>query len=162
MSLLWKASAGAADKRLQNLDLDITRLQVAVLRLLEHEGAHTMTDVSRKFSVDASTLVPTVEALNQKGYISKERDSNDRRRYPLTLTDEGRALLAKIPTLDPEDPILNGLDHMGVEHGAQMIRLLHELVLTLPDSAELLTNAQSRLLAHGAKEQYLICKQQKV
>jgi DNA-binding MarR family transcriptional regulator len=157
--LLWKASSQAMDQWLLEQGMDITRLQMGVLRMLEHHGPQTISELSRKFGLDASTLVPTVDALERKGWVIRERDPNDRRRVPLTLTEAGHSIMGSIPSVVEGDPLVFAMREMDDEHVTQIITYLHELVMHLPDGEQMLKDFQARLVANGAKEQYLICKQ---
>lgn len=159
MHLLWKASSQAMDQWLQEQGPEITRLQLGVLRMLEHHGPQTISELSRKFGLDASTLVPTVDALERKGWLTRKRDTNDRRRVPLTLTEDGRSILKTIPTVVEGDPLVQAMRDVDDDHIAQVITYLHELVMRLPDGTQMLEDFEARLVANGAKEQYLICKQ---
>lgn len=156
---LWKASANSTERWLQDQDFGITRLQLGILRVLYHDGALTISELSRKFSVDPSTLVPTVDTLERKKLLTRGRDPNDRRRVPLTLTDEGHALLSRIPEAREDDPISTALDAMGDEAAQALIQSIVNLIEHMPDSHDILAEAMPRLLAHGAKEAYLVCKQ---
>ena len=51
----------------------------------------TSSELSRKFQVDPSTLVPTVNGLEKRGLIYRTRDTNDRRRQPFPGEAERRA-----------------------------------------------------------------------
>jgi DNA-binding MarR family transcriptional regulator len=161
MSLLWKSISQSLDQWLLEHEIDLTRLQLSVLRVLSHEGSHTLSDLSRKFGVDPSTLVPTADALERKGWVSRGRDPKDRRRFPLTLTAEGETVLKNIPIIHVDDPLLNALQQTDPAAVEQMLEGLLALVLHLPDGKDLLKTAESRLFAHGAKEEYLVCKPHK-
>ena len=159
MHLLWKASSQAMDQWLQEQGIDITRLQMGVLRMLEHHGPQTISNLSRKFGLDASTLVPTVDALERKGWVIRQRDPNDRRRVPLILTEAGKAMMDSIPTVVDDDPLVTALRETDDDHIVQIITFLHKVVTHLPDGEQMVEDFQQRLAAYGAEEKHLICKQ---
>lgn len=156
---LWKASASSTEKWLHEQDFGITRLQLGLLRVLQQDGAQTITELSRKFGVDPSTLVPTVDILERRELLTRGRDPNDRRRVPLTLTDAGQATVQKIPSVREGDPIYTALMGMGDDKASALLESILNLIDHMPDGAQILAEAIPRLHAHGAKEAYLVCKQ---
>lgn len=161
MHVLWKATSQAVDQWLLENNMDITRLQLSVLRMLAHHGPNTISELSRNFSIDPSTLVPTVDALERKGWLARERDPNDRRRVPLHLTEAGKAMLQQIPIVHKDDPLSMALQTVGEEQTAEIIRLLLDLIRHMPDGEQMIKDVETRLYAHGAKEHHLICRQHK-
>jgi len=156
---LWKASASSTEKWLHEEDFGITRLQLGLLRVLHLDGANTISELSRKFGVDPSTLVPTVDSLERKALLTRGRDPNDRRRVPLTLTDEGVALIAHIPSVRDDDPIYTAFQGLGDDQAQALLELILALIDHMPDGQQVLAEAIPRLHAHGAKEAHLVCKQ---
>ena len=160
MSIIWRSSAVSIDRWLQEQELGLTRLQLGVMRFLKYHPEHTLSDISRTFSIDPSTLVPTIDALERKGFVTRGRDPNDRRRVPLSLTAEGEVLLASIPQVREDDLIVIGLQHLGDEQSEMLIKLMVQMILQMPDGKQMMQDAETHLYAQGAKEQYLVCKQQ--
>lgn len=161
MSLAWKSAMHHLEQWLAQHEADITRVQLGVLRMIEHEGAHTLSDLSRKWGLDPSTLVPTIDALERKDYVSRERDPQDRRRVLISLTERGRLIIQHVPLIADDDPLLNALNTLGEADTQQLLTLLCRLVHLMPEGEQMMEDAQSRLFAYGAKETHLICKQQK-
>jgi len=156
---LFKAEHQAIEKRLLQQDAEMTRLQFGILMMLAHGGTQTISELSRKLGVDPSTLVPAVDALERKELILRQRDPNDRRRVPLSLTEAGQALTQQINMLADDDPILVGLRGMTAESRQRLLQLLCELTQHTPGGAVLLANVRSKLAAYGAKEEHLLCTQ---
>ncbi|PJF23565.1 MAG: hypothetical protein CUN56_00280 [Phototrophicales bacterium] len=161
MSLAWKSAMQHLDQWLAQHEADITRVQLGVMRTIDQEGAHTLSDLSRKWGLDPSTLVPTVDALERKRYITKQRDPQDRRRVLISLTELGKQVVANVPLIPEDDPLFNALKSLGEQDTHQLLTLLCKLVHRMPQGEQLIEDAQSRLFAHGAKETYLICKSSK-
>lgn len=159
MSVAWKTTTLAYEQWLTREGIDLKGLQSAILRMLAYEGSNTISELSKRFGVDPSTLVPTVDALQRKGYLTRQRDLHDRRRVLLTLTDAGDQLAKRLPHLIDDDPLLVGIEALGEEKMLQLITLLSELVIAMPDGIQLLHNALPRLLATGIHEDKLRCKQ---
>jgi len=159
MSVAWKTTTLAYEQWLAREGIDLTGLQSAVLRMVAHEGTNTISELSKRFGIDPSTLVPTVDALERKSFLIRQRDLTDRRRVLLTLTEEGQAMIARLPHMIQDDPLLNGIEALGEEKTKHLVELLYQLISAMPEGEQLLENALPRLLASGLKEENLLCKQ---
>jgi DNA-binding MarR family transcriptional regulator len=159
MSVAWKTTTLAYEQWLTREGIDLSGLQSAVLRMVAHERTNTISELSKRFAIDPSTLVPTVDALERKSFLIRQRDPADRRRVLLSLTEDGQALVARLPHLIEDDPLLDGIEALGEEKTMQLIELLSLLVSAMPEGVQLLHNALPRLLASGLKEENLLCKQ---
>lgn len=63
----------------------------------------TMTEICHRVRVQWPTMVRVVEGMERDGLIERQDNPTDRRSKLLTLTDEGRKVIARIqPTLDRE------------------------------------------------------------
>jgi len=54
-------------------------------------------DISERLLMDKTTTARAVKQLEQGGYITRTRDSFDRRRYVLEPTEKGKQLLPRVP-----------------------------------------------------------------
>lgn len=151
MAMLAKVSRQALEQRLQALSLDISSLQYSILRVLEFEGQHTLSELSRKFVLDPSTLVPAVDALERKGYISRQRDPNDRRRMPISLTEAGQDLVREINIVHEDDPLVSSLQQMGDDSTQQLLTLIRDMVRHLPEGDSILEVVKSRVYSHESE-----------
>lgn len=159
LHLVFKSEQQAMEKRLTEYDAEISRLQFGIMMIIGHHGPQTITELSRPLGVDPSTLVPSVDALERKGLVVRGRDPNDRRRIPLSLTEEGQSLGDKVRGMGEDDPLLVGLQQVGTESAQQLLTLMCSLIHHIPRCAEMLEGAKTRLSAYGAKEEFLVCKQ---
>lgn len=80
-------------------DMDLTSMQWAPLLLLASGKASTAAELSRCNNVDTSTMTRMLDRLENKGLVTRKRNSNDRRVFDIELTEEGRRLAEKIPQL---------------------------------------------------------------
>lgn len=62
-----------------------------VLSYLAEGGKISQQDMSDALGIDRSEVVRLIDSLEQAGYVVRTRDSDDRRKYRLTITDAGRA-----------------------------------------------------------------------
>jgi DNA-binding MarR family transcriptional regulator len=70
----------------------VTSQQFAVLNALRGGEGVDQSTVARLTSLDRSTAHHIVRKLGEQHYLSRTRDTMDRRRILLALTDEGRRL----------------------------------------------------------------------
>lgn len=148
LGVTMKQSARAIEERLLAHGAAISGLQYGILRTLEHHPL-TLSELSRKFILDPSTLVPAVDALQRKGFIERGRDPKDRRRVPLSLTPAGIELLASVPPLHHDDLLLRSLAALGPEKTEQLARLLRELLASMPDGPAILCDVANFVQTHS-------------
>ncbi len=118
--------------------------QYGVLRSLSAHQS-TLSDLSKGFALDPSTLVPVVDSLARRGLISRERDLDDRRRILLSLTDKGAKLVAKMPLYHEDDVLFQSLQEIGEEKTTSLLNLLREVIVTMPDGEHMVQAIETRL-----------------
>jgi DNA-binding MarR family transcriptional regulator len=96
---------------------DLTALQYTALTVLERHPGMTSTALARHSFVRVQTMAEMVTHLHERGLVKRERDAGNRRRYPLSLTRKGRAVLARVrePVAAIEEEMVEGLDGAQVE-----------------------------------------------
>lgn len=141
---LAKVVRNTLAQHLAELNPELSVLQYSVLRTLNHEGNLTLSELSRRFSLDPSTLVPSVDGLERHGLVRRERDPEDRRRLPLLITEEGRALLMQVDVLREDDPLMVSLRSLGPAPADLLRNMLRAAVQHLPDGEVHLENARQR------------------
>jgi DNA-binding MarR family transcriptional regulator len=142
--VLVKLHARFYEQRLAQIAPEISGLQMGVLRVLT-VGEKTVSELSRWMVLDPSTLVPVVDKLERAGLLERGRDPQDRRRIPLAITAEGRAMVERLPFLNDDDPLLMAVRQIGHEHAAQLALLLRALIAEMPDGAVLLEEITQHL-----------------
>ena len=97
--------------------------QFHLLGLLHDRGALTQRELGTLMDVDPSILVTLLNPLEADGYLSRERDADDRRRHVVTITRRGEQRLERAAQgqRDAEDELLAGLTKT---QRAQLRRLL--------------------------------------
>jgi DNA-binding MarR family transcriptional regulator len=92
----------------------LTPTQGQVLSLLQSRGELRLNDVAESLGIRASTASESVRVLVEKGYIQKQRATDDARAVSLALTEAGRReaqlasawpdfLVGAIDTLSPSE-----------------------------------------------------------
>lgn len=144
LGIISKLSEHNLESRIAAVEPGMSRQQVGMLHML-HMHPHTISELSRKLLVDPSTLVPVVDALERKGYVERGKDPTDRRRTPLLLTEDGAALLGRIPHTDENDVVVRSLRDLGEDHTRQLLMLLREMMRRMPNGEEILNEVSMRL-----------------
>jgi DNA-binding MarR family transcriptional regulator len=72
--------------------------QVLVLQLLQTEGALTAGRLANDLLFSKSTITALLDGLEAHGLIQRQRDERDRRSVIVSLTEQGRKVLAAAPT----------------------------------------------------------------
>jgi DNA-binding MarR family transcriptional regulator len=91
---------------------DLKPRQFQLLGLLRDDGALSQGELRRRMEIDPSILVTLLNPLEGAGFVSRERDPDDRRRHVVTLTQAGgrefeSAMDAQVTA---EDVLFAGLD----------------------------------------------------
>ena len=80
-------------------ELDLTYTQyIAMMVMWEHKELR-VKEIGKYLFLDSSTLTPLLKRLEEKGYVSRKRSSEDERDLIVTITDSGEALKEKAVTI---------------------------------------------------------------
>ena len=74
----------------------LTPMQFATLAKLTEAGALSQNALGRLTAMDGATIKGVVDRLKKNGLVQTENDKTDRRRTIVSLTVEGRELLASL------------------------------------------------------------------
>lgn len=69
--------------------------QFAVLAALWVHGPHTLGELAERERVSAPSMNRTVNCLQETGYVARSADETDGRKVVISLTDDGRAVVAE-------------------------------------------------------------------
>ncbi len=72
--------------------INLTYTQYVVMMYFWEMRRASAKEVSRALLIDPSTLTPVLKKLEQKGFLSRERDPSDERSLAIALTEAGAAL----------------------------------------------------------------------
>jgi DNA-binding MarR family transcriptional regulator len=67
-----------------------------VLSALAEGGPASQQALGRRLDIDRTTMVATVDQLEQLGLVARKPDSSDRRAYRVELTARGRTTLVRL------------------------------------------------------------------
>lgn len=150
-SIISRLAHTSFEQQLNQSDLGVSPMQFGVMRsLCRHQ--HTISELSRKFVVDPSTLVPVIDSLERKGLVLRTRDPQDRRRVPVSLTEAGLQLLRREAPVSHDDVFYQALSGIGEERATQLRTLLWEVIRAMPEGDAIIEEVQSRLDAVAGAE----------
>lgn len=89
-----RLSAGLARRYRQEFGLSVAEWRVLVHLL--HSGAVSVRDIGQHVNLEKSKASRAASRLEADGLIEKAVNASDRRLLDLTLTDKGRALMARL------------------------------------------------------------------
>ncbi len=75
--------------------LGLTYTQYIVFLVLWEKDGISVSEIGKKLMLDNGTLSPLLKKMEQAGYVSRRRSSEDDRVVVVTLTEAGRALQEK-------------------------------------------------------------------
>jgi len=80
---------------------DVSTHQASILDHLDEVDAMSMTDLAGHMGVTLATMSLTIDRLEGRAYVRRDRDSGDRRRVLLRLTAAGARVREAKSVLDP-------------------------------------------------------------
>ena len=83
-------------------DLELTAGQVPFLIHLSHKEGITQDDLAVHLHIDKGTVARALKKLEDNGFIYREINPQNRRRYLLFLTEKGRQIVPQIYNIDKE------------------------------------------------------------
>ena len=70
-------------------DYDVNKTQLRALVFVSNNGPISMTDLCSKLNIEKGSLTSMVDDLTNKGYVVRDKDTTDRRKYLITITEHG-------------------------------------------------------------------------
>jgi len=105
---------------------NVSTPQLASLLALKDDGPMSPSQIARKIMVQSSTVTGIIDRLQQKGLVTRERDSPDRRVITVRITDPGRRLAESAPP-PIQIRIVNGLRRLKDRERTEIINSLTRL-----------------------------------
>ncbi len=122
--------------------------QASVLDHLDSVEGTALLDLARHMGVTASTMSLTVDRLERGGYLTRERNQDDKRRVDLKLTRAGVRIKQQQKVLEPElvGALLGHLDRDRRQTALRGLQLLAEAAMEMIRSGDF-----KRILVSGTK-----------
>ena len=123
--------SNAVSRRIANIyerEFDLSVWQWRIIAVLGDHDNLTSTEVAQRTLMDKPTVSRAAASLIERGILQRQIDPDDRRRAPLSLTDEGKAIYAAIipRALTCEQELLDALS-------PEEVKQLHHLITRLAD-----------------------------
>lgn len=94
LSIIARNMLGQINKRLTNLDIE--RNFYALILIEEGRGMLTQQELAEGLVSDKVMVVRIIDYLSENGYVKRQRDKSDKRKYRLILTPKAEEALPKI------------------------------------------------------------------
>lgn len=127
----WQLSQAALNgDRLVNEALGtegVRKYHFRVLVALEEDGPLSQAELGRRLAIDRSDMAAVAAELEQRGYLARTRDEQDRRRNVVTITPTGVDALTR---MDAAIQVAQGrlLEPLSAAEREQLRQLLARLV----------------------------------
>jgi DNA-binding MarR family transcriptional regulator len=111
--LLAQLGAHAATQFAEKLGaLELTPPDAGILRLLRIAAGLSQQELAAKLRIHPSRLVAILDNLEQRGFLERRANPDDRRLYSLHLTEDGGKILEKIGKVarEHQDALLSALN----------------------------------------------------
>jgi len=137
VSIIHRTRMMYLNNELKSLNVTASQL-VYLIGLYKREG-QTQDDLATHFFIDKGTVARGVKKLEDKGFICRRIDPENRRRNLLYLTPEGKALMPNILDIikNWEDALIEGLTGTEKDRISELLKKLTIQALTkLHDTEE--------------------------
>ncbi len=114
---------------------DLTASQLLVMQHVGHAGKALPSAIARAVDLKQATVTVLLNKLEQAGLVTRRRDTEDRRRVWIELTDAGQRALDRSPDL-LQNRFERGFDNLEGWEQAMMIATLERVAMLL-DAEEL-------------------------
>lgn len=112
--------------RVMLLKAGVTEQQWRVLRVLDETGRADASEIARRACLLMPSLTRIIQTLCENGYATRTRDTHDRRRQIIDITQAGRALIED--NMAKSRRISESLEQrFGSQNVAQLLDLLNAL-----------------------------------
>ncbi len=123
-SIIHRARMMYLNNELKSLNVTSSQF-IYLIKLYRNEG-QTQEDLANHLFVDKGTVARAVKKLEDNGFICRRTDPENRRRYLLYLTQDGKALMPDIINIikDWENSINEGLSNAEKERINELLKKL--------------------------------------
>ena len=97
------------------MDYSIGSGQFSFLMVLQNNEGVSQDHIAQALHIDKATTTRALKKLEKAGYISRQKDTADKRRYNVYLTEKGRDMYPVILKISAEwtDLLLEGISEEG-------------------------------------------------
>lgn len=92
--VLWKASNAVKESALDSIShLEMCISDFAVLELLLNKGPSSVNEIGKRVFLTSGSITAALDRLENRGYVKRENDPDDRRVKRIILTANGEKLI---------------------------------------------------------------------
>lgn len=106
-------------------ELDMTYTQYITMMVMWEHKELSVKELGSYLYLDSGTLTPLLKTMEKKGWVSRNRSSEDERVLNVTITDIGEALKEKAAFVPGK---ISGCVKLEPEEAVQLYRILHKLL----------------------------------
>ena len=106
-------------------EIDLTYTQYITMMVLWEHREMNVKELGRHLYLDSGTLTPVLKKLEQKGYVSRKRDTKDERVLNVAVTEEGLMLRDKASEIPTK---IGGCVNLELEEALQLQMLLQKVL----------------------------------
>ena len=104
---------------------------IALLALWEYGPMH-LDELGEKLMLDSGTLTPLLKKLEDKSYLIREKDPEDKRNLILSVSEKGFALREEALAIPGQ---IGSCLHLSKEEAITLYRLLYKTINNMKESA---------------------------
>ena len=94
--LMRAAESVSVDVHQEIAEAGLTISQFGILEALYHLGPMTQKEIGKKILKSPGNITMVIDNLEKRNLVRRKRRSDDRRSYTISLTSEGKALIATL------------------------------------------------------------------
>lgn len=73
----------------------VNKTQLKALIIVKNNTEISMTDLCNKLNIEKGSLTTMIDDLTEKGYVTRKRDTVDRRKYIINITSSGEKIASE-------------------------------------------------------------------
>lgn len=73
---------------------NVNKTQLRALVFMKNYGEISMTELCAKLNIEKGSLTSMIDDLTDKGYVYREKNLKDRRKYMIVITESGEKIAA--------------------------------------------------------------------
>lgn len=126
---LYACAKGVVKKYKPYLDkIDLTYTQYITMMIMWDKKQINVKSLGECLYLDSGTLTPLLKRLETKGYITRERSSDDERNLIVSITEKGENLKQEAVGIPKS---LSGCVDLTAEEAVQLYTLLYKILSSL-------------------------------
>jgi DNA-binding MarR family transcriptional regulator len=110
----------------------LTYTQYIALLVLWEYGPMRLDELGEKLMLDSGTLTPLLKKLEDKGYLIREKDPEDKRNLILSVSEKGFALREEALAIPGQ---IGSCLHLSKEEALTLYHLLYKTINNMKESA---------------------------